>query len=257
MRRVSVLVLLSALFAIAVPSAAIAAECPGADLRPSQDNTADVGQATLCLINIERAAGGLAALTEQSELTQASVAFSQLMVDEHFFAHVSPNGRTLTDRLEVSGYLAHPGGWTVGENIAWGESYLATPAEIVKAWMDSPPHKANILSGEFSEIGLGIAIGVPFSANEGATYTTDFGHRTLAPESPDDQDLKSSAPQAEDAAALPVEPRKRATRREARPRKGKTARSKRTVRRTRRAQQTRRNARHALSMRAIKADIAR
>jgi hypothetical protein len=68
----------------------------------------------------------------------------------------------------------------VGENIAWGESYLSTPANIVKAWMNSPPHKANVLNGEFEEIGLGIVPATPLTTNAGATYTTDFGRRRLA-----------------------------------------------------------------------------
>ena len=141
--------------------------------------------ATLCLINNERAAEGLPALKEQAQLTQASTAYSQLMVDQHFFAHVTPSGVALTARLQASGYLAQPGAWTIGENIAWGESFLASPTNIVKAWMDSPPHRENILSNDFDEIGLGIVSGVPTSDNAGATYTTDFGRRT--PAAADDQ----------------------------------------------------------------------
>ena len=109
------------------------------------------------------------------------------MVSEQFFAHVSPDGSELTDRLTGVGYLGNPGSWIVGENIAWGESYLATPGAIVKAWMNSPPHRANILNGDYSDIGLGIALGTPASSNPGATYTTDFGHRQIEPSAPVDQ----------------------------------------------------------------------
>ncbi len=187
MRRLSLAVLaVSAACALVVPSSAMATDCPGADLRPAQDNMSQVSEATLCLLNAERAAESLGELTEQHQLTKASADFSQLMVDQHFFAHVGPDGSTLTSRLEASGYLGQPGSWTVGENIAWGESYLATPASIVKAWMDSPPHRENVLSPEFEEIGIGIVTGVPMSTNPGATYTTDFGQRTAAETSGDE-----------------------------------------------------------------------
>lgn len=184
MRRPHKLVIaLSAIFAIAaVPATAGASSCPGAELRPAQDNIPQVSQATLCLINAERAANGLPALSEQAQLTSASLAFSQLMVDLRFFAHVAPDGTVLTARLQASGYLSQPGGWTVGENIAWGESYLGTPESIVLAWMNSPPHRENILSPDFSEIGVGIVTGVPTTTSPGATYTTDFGDRTADPD---------------------------------------------------------------------------
>ena len=251
MRRVPLLVTLSLFCAIVVPSTAAAADCPGADLRPAQDNIAEVGQATLCLLNAERTAHGLAPLAEQNELTQASAAFSALMVGEHFFAHVSPDGRTLTDRLETSGYLSHPGGWTVGENIAWGESYLASPARIVQAWMDSPPHRENVLSGDFDEIGLGIVAGVPFSTNAGATYTTDFGRRTPTDDTAQGEDVQSDDPSNGDnaQAATPYAPRKRAAARTSRPHKSK-------VRSRRSRKRGTKQAPRALSMRALTAGVA-
>lgn len=177
MRRPFSLALLLALAALAGPASAGAATCPGGDVRPAADNLPQIAEATLCLINGERAAQGLSPVSEQAQLTKASTDFSALMVSEHFFAHVSPDGSELTDRLTKAGYLGGPGSWIVGENIAWGESYLATPASIVKAWMESPPHRANILKGDYEEIGLGIVIGTPTTPYPGATYTTDFGRR--------------------------------------------------------------------------------
>ena len=49
------------------------------------------------------------------------------MVAEHFFAHVSPDGGSLTDRLVAARYIDRDGDWTVGENIAWGQGPLSTP----------------------------------------------------------------------------------------------------------------------------------
>ena len=52
----------------------------------------------------------------------------------------------------------------------------AAPAEIVKAWMNSPGHRAIILPAAFREVGVGIAGGAPQGGN-GATYVLDVGRR--------------------------------------------------------------------------------
>ena len=178
MRRLFTIALLTATAALGLPAAAGAA-CAGADAQPTSENVDSIAVTTLCLINEQRTARGLAELEEQTDLTQASQDYSEQMIEEQFFAHVSPAGSTLTARLTDSGYLGGAGAWVVGENIAWGESYLGTPGSIVTAWMNSAGHRANILSPDFDEIGLGIAIGVPTGNGDGGTYTTDFGHRDL------------------------------------------------------------------------------
>jgi uncharacterized protein YkwD len=178
-RRNAATALAVAVAALAAPAGAQAsaqdAPCPGADVVPTSANIPVAAQATLCLLNNERAAAGLHPLTEAQGLTQPSAAYSSRMVSENFFAHVAPDGATLTDRLEANGYIDPDGDWTVGENLAWGQGNLATPRNITIAWMNSPGHKANILTGEFTEVGLGIVPGTPGDPSWGATYTTDFG----------------------------------------------------------------------------------
>ena len=178
MRRHLLILFATAATALCLPAAAFGA-CTGIDVQPNAENLDQVSATTLCLINEQRTENGLGALGEQAQLTQASVDYAELMVDQQFFAHVAPDGSILTQRLTDAGYLGGDGAWIVGENIAWGESYLATPGAIVSAWMNSPGHRANILSPDYDEIGIGITTGVPTSANDGATYTTDFGHREL------------------------------------------------------------------------------
>src|SRR5919202_1392842 len=156
-------------------ASAHAAACPGADDVPTAATIAQASQATLCLLNDERAVAGLHPVAETPGLTQPSAAYSAQMVAQDFFAHVAPDGSTLVDRLTAARYIAPDGDWTVGENIAWGQAQLATPRNIVIAWMNSPGHRHNILTGEFNEIGIGIALGTPGDPSWGATYTTDFG----------------------------------------------------------------------------------
>src|SRR3954447_24249222 len=104
-RRRAVTLLPTAVVALAAPAAAHAsaqtAACPGADVVPSAGNLAEVGQATLCLLNDERAAAGLAPLAIAPALSQPSAAYSARMVAENFFAHEAPDGATLVDRLTV------------------------------------------------------------------------------------------------------------------------------------------------------------
>ena len=48
-----------------------------------------------------------------------------------------------------------------GENIAWGSGSRSTPRSIVRAWMASDGHWANILSAAFRDIGIGVSPGAP------------------------------------------------------------------------------------------------
>lgn len=181
-RRRAAALLATAVAALAAPAGAHAsaqtAACPDADLVPNAGNLAQVGQATLCLLNDERAAAGLRPLAYSAALSQPSAAYSSRMVAENFFAHESPDGTTLESRLTAARYITPDGDWFVGENLAWGQGDLATPRNITIAWMNSPGHRHNILEGGFTEVGIGIVPGTPGDPSWGATYTTDFGDVT-------------------------------------------------------------------------------
>lgn len=154
------------------------ARCENTRLQPSAGNLGAVRAAVLCLHNRERAERDLPRLKESKKLGEAATKHSDHMVDAGFFAHDTPSGTSMTDRIVRTGY-AGDDGWTLGENIAWGTGELATAAEIQRAWMESPGHRANVLRREFHEIGIGIALGAPVGARgrNGATYTADFGAR--------------------------------------------------------------------------------
>ncbi|MCW3039050.1 MAG: hypothetical protein JWM31_955, partial [Solirubrobacterales bacterium] len=70
-----------------------AADCAGTDVRPTSAATVAAAQdATLCLLNRERAAAGLGALRVQPELTRVATDYSAAMVQQSVFAHVLPGG---------------------------------------------------------------------------------------------------------------------------------------------------------------------
>jgi uncharacterized protein YkwD len=175
-RRCTVVFALLAALALGAPAGA-AADCPGADVVPAADNLPAIGQVTLCLVNEQRAAHGIKALRVNARLSSASSGYSQRMVAQAFFDHQAPDGTTLVQRLTSVGYLDGGDDWVVGENIGWGQGPLSTPRAMVNAWMNSSGHRRNILSADYAEIGLGLAMGTPEDATWGATYTTDFGHK--------------------------------------------------------------------------------
>jgi uncharacterized protein YkwD len=167
--------------ALALPATAPAATCAGADLMPAADNSASLRSATLCLLNEERAKHGLAALTSNAQLGKAAQKYSQTMVRESFFDHVSPGGSTLLSRVRRgTAYLRGARSYSLGENIAWGSGDFATPAETVQGWMESPGHRDNILNRRFRHIGVGVVLGAPEDTQgmPAATYTTDFGQKS-------------------------------------------------------------------------------
>jgi uncharacterized protein YkwD len=160
-----------------VPATSQAAtSCAGADTMPETASAVAVAKdATLCLLNEQRAQHGLGAFSESAVLDKAAAAYAKRMVAQRFFDHVSPDGGTFIQRIQAAGWSGG-GSWTAGENIAWGSGSLGTPASIVDSWMHSAGHRANILNGQFGAIGIGIADGAPQAGIDGdaGTYVNDF-----------------------------------------------------------------------------------
>ena len=148
--------------------------CGATSAKPAEIGLVAAGRSTLCLVNRARTQRGLTPLRENGVLSAASLEHSGDMVRGHYFEHTSPDGRSVGDRLRAVGY-SRGFSASAGENIAFGVGAKSTPASIVDAWMRSPGHRADILRPAFTEIGVGIALGVPSGKTDGATYTTDFG----------------------------------------------------------------------------------
>jgi uncharacterized protein YkwD len=182
--RLLLALLLAACVVAVLPSAVADAakrrakqDCANIHVMPAAGNLAAVREAVLCLHNRERSAHGLPSLRENARLRRAAEGHSGDMVAQRYFAHDSLSGADMVERILRTGY-GRGRGWSLGENIAWGTGSLATAAEIQRAWMESPGHRANILRPQFREIGIGIALGAPVgSGGDGATYTADFGVR--------------------------------------------------------------------------------
>ncbi|MER7873407.1 CAP domain-containing protein [Streptomyces solisilvae] len=118
----------------------------------------------IALTNAERAAARLAPLAQDPRLAAAAQAHSDDMVARDFYSHTGPEGHQPWDRARAAG-ATHRG---IGENIACGQR---SPAEVVRGWMDSPGHRANILKPDFTHIGVGHATG----SRAGTYWTQVFG----------------------------------------------------------------------------------
>ncbi|WP_432014890.1 CAP domain-containing protein [Streptomyces cucumeris] len=118
----------------------------------------------IVLTNAERAAARLAPLAAEPRLTTAAQRHSDDMVARDFYSHTGPEGRQPWDRARAAG-AGHRG---IGENIACGQR---SAAEVVRGWMDSPGHRANILGPDFTHIGVGYATG----SRAGTYWTQVFG----------------------------------------------------------------------------------
>ena len=178
LRHIPRITAVAATVVLGMSGTAHAGTCEGADVMPTADNLATVRAATLCLLNEERAAKGLVALSAEPLLQDIATTYSQNMVTYRFFAHESPGGQTMVMRLKD--YIAGARSWTTGENLAWGELDYATARGTVAAWMASEGHRENILEPAFRQIGVGVVLGTPTgSERPSATYTTEFGVRTF------------------------------------------------------------------------------
>ena len=102
------------------------------------------------LVNVERQKQGLGKLSLNAKLSNVATLKSQDMINKNYFDHTSPTYGSPFDMMKQFNISYK----TAGENIAKGQK---TPAEVVKAWMNSQGHRENILNKNYTEIGIGVA----------------------------------------------------------------------------------------------------
>ncbi|MFZ5822981.1 MAG: CAP domain-containing protein [Bacillota bacterium] len=111
-------------------------------------------QQMLDLVNRERANAGLAPLKADLELTRVARLKSQDMINRDYFSHQSPTYGSPFDMIKRFGISYR----TAGENIAGNGSVSGAHTSL----MNSPGHRANILSTKYTHIGIGIRDGGPY-----------------------------------------------------------------------------------------------
>ncbi len=101
------------------------------------------------LLNADRAANGLAPLKLDSRLTLLGRKYAQDMINRKFFSHYNPEGQSPFDRMKAAGITYR----AAAENIAINTSVEGAQ----KAFMNSSGHRANILSSNYTSVGVGVA----------------------------------------------------------------------------------------------------
>lgn len=125
------------------------------------------------LTNRARVANGLATLSENPKLSQAARSKAQDMLKNDYFAHTSPSGKDPWYWMKKEGYEYK----AAGENLAIN---FTNAKEQQSAWMDSKTHRANILNGQYQEIGVAVVEGKIDGQNSIVTVQM-FGTPLYAP----------------------------------------------------------------------------
>lgn len=130
-------------------------------------------------LNASRREAGLPALRVNSKLTEAARKHSEIMAEQQKLMHVLPGEDPVAKRLADTGLRFNRSGENVGYNTDFNG--------VHEGFMNSPPHRANILSPDYTEVGIGVV-----HDDKGVWWATqDFAH-TL---------VEHTADQAEDLAA--------------------------------------------------------
>lgn len=166
--------LFSAMLVAPAPSATSASAPPVLRTTPAERSESAervaisrVKKQVITLTNQRRSNRGCRPLRNHDALGRAAQAHSRKMAAAQQMDHQLPGEPGLAQRVTRAGYR----NWTMlGENIAYG---YPTPREVVRAWMQSPGHRRQILNCGFKHIGIGLA-----RDSQGRPYwTQDFGRR--------------------------------------------------------------------------------
>ncbi len=126
-----------------------------------------ISAALVNLANDDRAQNNLGSLTVSPELQAAAQAKANDMAANGYFAHTSPSGRDPWYWFTQAGYNFSYG----GENLA---VYFSDSDAVNTAWMNSPEHRANILNGHFTQIGIATAEGT-YQGHQTTFVVQEFG----------------------------------------------------------------------------------
>ena len=138
-------------------------------LQPAEGASLDSAEQDLVArINAFRADRNLPSLAVSDTLTSAAKWMSGDMGSRNYFAHVSLDGRSPTQRMADAGYPAF-GTWT-GEDLAAG---FTTTADVLNGWINSPAHYAVLVNPQYHAIGVGR--GYATASTYGWYWAADFG----------------------------------------------------------------------------------
>ena len=152
-KTISLTAAAAAALALAVPAAPAHASGPASSSRATAGAASAAGEVATMrqLINQARRSAGLPALRPNGTLGRAASLKVGRIASCGQFTH-TPCGAPFTAVFRSAGWQRG----TMGENIAFGSSSLGTPQAILQSWLQSPGHRANLMSRSFRYQGLAV-----------------------------------------------------------------------------------------------------
>jgi uncharacterized protein YkwD len=155
------------------PFLATPAACPGS--ADSSGSPAEQMSEMACLIQFARDQAGASQLHESKTLDRAAALKIEADIRCGQFSH-TPCSERFESTFVAAGYSLG-GAYSIGENLAFGQNRAGSPRQIMASWLASPPHRQNLLSGDWKAFGLGVRIGKFLGFNGIAVWANEFGSR--------------------------------------------------------------------------------
>ncbi|HMI29441.1 MAG TPA: CAP domain-containing protein [Gaiellaceae bacterium] len=149
---------------------AVAAACAGATT--SAGDAHSELEAMYCGVNVVRRAYHLGAVRGNTPLNRSSLIKADA-VRRCGFTH-TPCGMSFTRTFQRAGYLPAR---AVAENLAWGQADLGSPVRTLAMWLNSPPHRANLLAQRWRDLGIAVERGHMFGRDGVALWVMQFGRK--------------------------------------------------------------------------------
>jgi len=127
-----------------------------------------------CMVNFARQEAGLPKLADSRKLDGSADNKAADILRCNQFSHEAC-GRDFLFWFRRAGYL-NSRCWWAGENLAWGSGSLGTVRSVMKAWLHSPSHRANLLGAEYDEFGISLRVGALGGSSSAHLWVNHFGH---------------------------------------------------------------------------------
>ena len=150
--------------------AAVASACAGATTAAGDEHSRL--EAMYCGINVVRRSFGLHLVRGNRPLNRSSILKADA-VRRCGFSH-TPCGMSFTRTFQKAGYLPAR---AFGENLAWGQGELGSPVHTLQLWLNSPPHRKNLLGGSWRDLGIAYERGRMFGRDGVALWVLQLGRR--------------------------------------------------------------------------------
>jgi uncharacterized protein YkwD len=149
---------------------AVASSCAGATTAAGDAHSQL--EAMYCGVNIVRRAYRLGVVRGNGPLNRSSLLKADA-VRRCGFSH-TPCGMSFTSTFRRAGYLPAK---AFGENLAWGQADYGSPVHTLAMWLNSPPHRANLLAGRWRDLGIAVERGHMFGRDGVSLWVMEFGRR--------------------------------------------------------------------------------